>query len=88
MSQTVHHPDRPGDRVHTPGNDRIPLGLEMKSERIGTESVATSSVEARREKARRGELIVVTTAGYEKTENYRLEKGFVVSYFFPLRRAA
>jgi DNA invertase Pin-like site-specific DNA recombinase len=64
------------ETVYTPrqGNDRLLLGLKGSLNEYELDLLRQRSVEARREKARRGELIVAAPAGYIKTEDQRLEK--------------
>src|SRR5499427_9201088 len=61
--------------VYTPrqSNDRLLLGLKGSLNEYELDLLRQRSVEARREKARRGELIVAAPAGYVKGEG-RLEK--------------
>src|SRR5947208_9686972 len=63
------------EMVYTPrqSNDRLLLGLKGSLNEYELDLLRQRSVEARREKARRGELIVVAPAGYIKGED-RLEK--------------
>src|SRR6266704_4667389 len=64
------------ETVYTPrqSNDRLLLGLKGSLNEYELDLLRQRSVEARREKARRGELIVVAPAGYVKSEDQRLEK--------------
>jgi DNA invertase Pin-like site-specific DNA recombinase len=64
------------DTVYTPrqSNDRLLLGLKGSLNEYELDLLRQRSVEARREKARRGELIVAAPAGYIKTPDQRLEK--------------
>ena len=64
------------EMVYTPrqSNDRLLLGLKGSLNEYELDLLRQRSVEARREKARRGELIVVAPAGYVKSEDQRLEK--------------
>lgn len=64
------------DMVYAPrqSNDRLLLGLKGSLNEYELDLLRQRSVEARREKARRGELIVVAPVGYRKTEDQRLEK--------------
>jgi DNA invertase Pin-like site-specific DNA recombinase len=64
------------DTVYAPrqGNDRLLLGLKGSLNEYELDLLRQRSVEARYEKARRGELIVSAPAGYQKTEDQRLEK--------------
>jgi len=55
-------------------NDRLLLGLKGSLNEYELDLLRQRSVEARREKARRGELIVAAPAGYIKTGEQRLEK--------------
>ncbi len=50
------------------------LGAPLLPGRKRSALLRQRSVEARREKARRGELIVASPAGYVKSEEQRLEK--------------
>ena len=61
--------------VYTPrqSNDRLLLGLKGSLNEYELDLLRQRSVEARREKAKRGELIVAAPAGYVKGED-RLEK--------------
>ena len=62
--------------MYTPrqSNDRLLLGLKGSLNEYELDLLRQRSVEARREKARRGELIVASPAGYVKGEEARLEK--------------
>ncbi len=64
------------EAIYTPrqGNDRLLLGLKGSLNEYELDLLRERSVEARREKARRGELIVVAPVGFMKTEDQRLEK--------------
>ena len=64
------------EMVYTPrqSNDRLLLGLKGSLNEYELDLLRQRSVEARREKARRGELIVAAPAGYIKTQDQRLEK--------------
>jgi DNA invertase Pin-like site-specific DNA recombinase len=64
------------EMVYAPrqSNDRLLLGLKGSLNEYELDLLRQRSVEARREKARRGELIVASPAGYLKTEDQRLEK--------------
>jgi DNA invertase Pin-like site-specific DNA recombinase len=64
------------EMVYTPrqSNDRLLLGLKGSLNEYELDLLRQRSVEARREKARRGELIVASPAGYVKSEEPRLEK--------------
>jgi len=55
-------------------NDRLLLGLKGSLNEYELDLLRQRSVEARREKARRGELIVSAPIGYIKTDDQRLEK--------------
>jgi DNA invertase Pin-like site-specific DNA recombinase len=59
------------EMVYTPrqSNDRLLLGLKGSLNEYELDLLRQRSVEARREKAKRGELIVVAPAGYVKGEN-------------------
>jgi DNA invertase Pin-like site-specific DNA recombinase len=63
------------EMVYTPrqSNDRLLLGLKGSLNEYELDLLRQRSVEARREKATRGELIVAAPAGYVKGED-RLEK--------------
>src|ERR1700751_4601021 len=56
------------------GNDRLLLGLKGSLNEYELDLLRQRSVEARREKARRGELLQSAPVGYIKTEDQRLEK--------------
>ncbi len=64
------------EMVYTPrlSNDRLLLGLKGSLNEYELDLLRQRSVEARREKARRGELIVALPAGYLKSDDQRLEK--------------
>jgi DNA invertase Pin-like site-specific DNA recombinase len=64
------------EMIYTPrqSNDRLLLGLKGSLNEYELDLLRQRSVEARREKARRGELIVAAPAGFIKTEDQRLEK--------------
>ncbi len=64
------------ETVYTPrhGNDRLLLGLKGSLNEYELDLLRERSVQARREKARRGELIVCAPVGFLKTEDQRLEK--------------
>ena len=64
------------ETVYTPrqSNDRLLLGLKGSLNEYELDLLRQRSVEARREKARRGELIVAAPAGYIKSPDQRLEK--------------
>jgi DNA invertase Pin-like site-specific DNA recombinase len=55
-------------------NDRLLLGLKGSLNEYELDLLRQRSVEARREKARRGELVVSAPVSYWKTEDQRLEK--------------
>ena len=63
------------EMVYTPrqSNDRLLLGLKGSLNEYELDLLRQRSVEARREKAKRGELIVASPAGYIKGED-RLER--------------
>jgi DNA invertase Pin-like site-specific DNA recombinase len=64
------------ETVYTPrqSNDRLLLGLKGSLNEYELDLLRQRSVEARRAKAQRGELIVVAPVGYIKTEEPHLEK--------------
>jgi DNA invertase Pin-like site-specific DNA recombinase len=64
------------EMVYAPrlSNDRLLLGLKGSLNEYELDLLRQRSVEARREKARRGELIQTAPVGYIKTEDQRLEK--------------
>jgi DNA invertase Pin-like site-specific DNA recombinase len=64
------------EMVYTPrlSNDRLLLGLKGSLNEYELDLLRQRSVEARREKARRGELIVAAPAGYVKSDEPRWEK--------------
>jgi DNA invertase Pin-like site-specific DNA recombinase len=64
------------EMVYAPrlSNDRLLLGLKGSLNEYELDLLRQRSVEARREKARRGELVVSAPIGYIKSENQRLEK--------------
>ena len=64
------------EMVYTPrqSNDRLLLGLKGSLNEYELDLLRQRSVEARLEKARRGELIVASPAGYVKSDEQRLEK--------------
>ena len=64
------------ETVYAPrqGNDRLLLGLKGGLNEYELDLLRQRSVEARREKARRGELIVASPVGYKKGDDGRLEK--------------
>src|ERR1700682_764568 len=61
------------ETVYAPrqGNDRLLLGLKGSLNEYELDLLRQRSVEARYEKARRGELIVASPAGYLKSEDQR-----------------
>ena len=63
------------EMVYAPrqSNDRLLLGLKASLNKYELDLLRQRSVEARREKARRGELLVASPVGYRKGE-LRLEK--------------
>jgi DNA invertase Pin-like site-specific DNA recombinase len=64
------------DTVYAPrqGNDRLLLGLKGSLNEYELDLLRARSVEARHEKARRGELLVAAPVGFLKTDDQRLEK--------------
>ena len=64
------------DTVYSPrhSNDRLLLGLKGSLNEYELDLLRQRSVEARRAKARRGELLVAAAAGYLKTDAPHLEK--------------
>jgi DNA invertase Pin-like site-specific DNA recombinase len=64
------------ETVYAPrqSNDRLLLGLKGSLNEYELDLLRQRSVEARREKARRGELIVAAQVGFQKSEDGRLEK--------------
>jgi DNA invertase Pin-like site-specific DNA recombinase len=64
------------ETVYTPrqSNDRLLLGLKGSLNEYELDLLRQRSVEARRAKAQRGELIVAAPVGYIKTEEQHLEK--------------
>ena len=64
------------ETVYAPrlSNDRLLLGLKGSLNEYELDLLRQRSVEARQEKARRGELMVSAPVGYVKTEDQRLEK--------------
>jgi DNA invertase Pin-like site-specific DNA recombinase len=64
------------ETVYAPrlSNDRLLLGLKGSLNEYELDLLRQRSLEARREKARRGELIITAPVGYRKTEDQRLEK--------------
>jgi len=65
-SETVYAPRQ--------SNDRLLLGLKGSLNEYELDLLRQRSAEARREKAKRGELIVAAPVGFLKTEDQRLEK--------------
>lgn len=64
------------ETVYSPrlSNDRLLLGLKGSLNEYELDLLRQRSVEARYEKARRGELVVAAPVGYQRTEDGRLEK--------------
>jgi len=64
------------ETVYSPrqSNDRLLLGLKGSLNEYELDLLRQRSVEARMEKARRGELVPAAPVGYLKTEDQRLEK--------------
>jgi DNA invertase Pin-like site-specific DNA recombinase len=64
------------ETVYAPrqSNDRLLLGLKGSLNEYELDLLRQRSVEARMEKARRGELVPAAPVGYLKTEDQRLEK--------------
>jgi DNA invertase Pin-like site-specific DNA recombinase len=64
------------ETVYAPrqSNDRLLLGLKGSLNEYELDLLRQRSLEARREMARRGELIVAAPVGFVKTEEHRLEK--------------
>src|ERR1700726_5103342 len=64
------------ETVYAPrqSNDRLLLGLKGSLNEYELDLLRQRSVEARHEKARRGELLVAAPGGFVKTEDQRLEK--------------
>src|ERR1041385_718629 len=64
------------EMVYAPrqSNDRLLLGLKGSLNEYELDLLRQRSWEARREKARRGELIVAAPVGFVKTDEQRLEK--------------
>ena len=64
------------DTVYTPrhSNDRLLLGLKGSLNEYELDLLRQRSVEARHEKARRGELLPAAPVGFLKTEDQHLEK--------------
>jgi DNA invertase Pin-like site-specific DNA recombinase len=63
------------ETIYSPrhGNDRLLLGLKGSLNEYELDLFRQRSVEARRAKARRGELVVAAPVGYLRTEDQRLE---------------
>src|SRR5215475_6436767 len=77
------------EMVYTPrqSNDRLLLGLKGSLNEYELDLLRQRSMEARREKAKRGELIVVSPAGYvkgedclEKDPDRRVQERVLLSY--------
>jgi DNA invertase Pin-like site-specific DNA recombinase len=64
------------DTVYAPrqGNDRLLLGLKGSLNEYELDLLRQRSVEARHEKARRGELVVSVPIGFHRTADQRVEK--------------
>jgi DNA invertase Pin-like site-specific DNA recombinase len=64
------------ETVYAPraSNDRLLLGLKGSLNEYELDLLRQRSLEARRAKARRGELLVMAPVGYRKNEEQRLEK--------------
>jgi len=64
------------ETVYSPrlSNDRLLLGLKGSLNEYELDLLRQRSLEARREKAKRGELVVAAPVGYLKTPDQRLEK--------------
>jgi DNA invertase Pin-like site-specific DNA recombinase len=64
------------DTIYTPrhSNDRLLLGLKGSLNEYELDLLRQRSVEARHQKARRGELLVSAPVGFLKTEDQRMEK--------------
>src|ERR1700756_1101087 len=64
------------ETVYAPrqSNDRLLLGLKGSLNEYELDLLRQRSVEARHEKARRGELVISAPVGYIKSEEHRLEK--------------
>ena len=64
------------ETVYAPraSNDRLLLGLKGSLNEYELDLLRQRSLEARRAKAKRGELIVIAPVGYRKSEDQRLEK--------------
>jgi DNA invertase Pin-like site-specific DNA recombinase len=64
------------ETVYAPraSNDRLLLGLKGSLNEYELDLLRQRSLEARRAKAKRGELVVIAPVGYRKAEDRRLEK--------------
>src|ERR1017187_6191747 len=64
------------EMVYAPrqSNDRLLLGLKGSVNEYELDLLRQRSLEARRAKAKRGELIIIAPVGYRKTDEQRLEK--------------
>lgn len=64
------------EAVYAPraSNDRLLLGLKGSLNEYELDLLRQRSLEARRAKAKRGELIILAPVGYRKTDEQRLEK--------------
>ena len=64
------------EAVYNPrqGNDRLLLGLKGSLNEYELDLFRQRSLEARREKARRGELVVSVPVGFLKTEDQRIKR--------------
>jgi DNA invertase Pin-like site-specific DNA recombinase len=64
------------ETVYAPrqGNDRLLLGLKGSLNEYELDLLRARAVEARQEKARRGELLIAAPVGFLKTEEQHLEK--------------
>src|SRR6201996_5914190 len=64
------------EMVYAPrlSNDRLLLGLKGSLNEYELDLLRQRSLEARREKARRGELIIIAPVGYRKTEEPSFER--------------
>lgn len=64
------------ETVYAPraSNDRLLLGLKGSLNEYELDLLRQRSLEARRAKAKRGELIIIAPVGFRKTEDQRLEK--------------
>lgn len=64
------------ETVYAPraSNDRLLLGLKGSLNEYELDLLRQRSLEARRAKAKRGELLIVAPVGFRKTEDQRLEK--------------